>query len=58
MVLNGKYDEAQDVTVAPYFDRISAPVKWVRFAESAHCPHIEEMDSYMFTVGRWLAEGI
>ncbi|KAF2151716.1 proline-specific peptidase [Myriangium duriaei CBS 260.36] len=58
LVINGKFDEAQDVTVAGYFNLIKGPVKWVRFAESGHCPHLEETDDYMRTVGRWLAEGV
>lgn len=57
LLINGKYDEAQDAAVAPYFDLIKSPVKWVRFAESGHCPHLEETDDYMMTVGRWLQEG-
>lgn len=58
LLINGAFDEAQDVTVAPYFNLISAPVKWVRFALSGHCPHLEETDDYMRVVNRWLAEGV
>ena len=35
LVVNGRYDEAQDECVEPYFWNIPK-VKWFRFAESSH----------------------
>ena len=35
LLINGKYDEAQDEVVQPFFEEI-AKVKWCRFAESSH----------------------
>lgn len=56
LLVNGKFDEAQDITMAPYFARIKSPIKWVRFAESSHLPHLEEMEDFMLAVGKFLAE--
>ena len=55
LLINGRFDEAQDVTMEPYFREISGKVKWVRFAESSHCPHLEETDAFIDAVGRFLA---
>ncbi|TKX23237.1 alpha/beta hydrolase fold-containing protein 18 [Elsinoe australis] len=57
LLVNGKFDEAQDVTMAPYFEKIRSPVKWVRFAESSHMPHLEETEDFMIAVSNFLAEG-
>lgn len=35
LLINGRYDEAQDEVVEPFFERIPK-VKWFRFAESSH----------------------
>ncbi|THH05949.1 hypothetical protein EW145_g4430 [Phellinidium pouzarii] len=53
LILNGRYDEAQDKCVLPYFQRISK-VKWYMFAESSHIPLWEERDTYMTVVGNFL----
>ncbi|KAF2105095.1 proline-specific peptidase [Rhizodiscina lignyota] len=53
LLINGKFDEAQDECVMPYFQGIEH-VKWVHFAESAHMPHWEERDRYMQVVGAFL----
>ncbi|KAL4062477.1 Alpha/Beta hydrolase protein [Scleroderma yunnanense] len=53
LLINGRYDEAQDSTVAPYFQYIPK-VKWVQFAESAHCPQLEEIERFMEVVGGFL----
>ncbi|KAH8816592.1 proline iminopeptidase [Xylogone sp. PMI_703] len=46
LLLNGRYDEAQDEVVKPFFERIEK-VKWYTFAEASHMSHMEERDSYM-----------
>jgi pimeloyl-ACP methyl ester carboxylesterase len=53
LLLNGRYDEAQDSVMAPFFKFIPM-VKWVTFAESAHMPHLEETERYLETVGAFL----
>ena len=55
LLLNSRYDEAQDSVVEPYFKHISN-VKWFTFAESSHMPHYEERELYMQRVGRFLAD--
>ncbi|KLO18947.1 proline iminopeptidase protein [Schizopora paradoxa] len=53
LVLNGRYDEAQDECVLPYFQHIPR-VKWYTFAESSHNPHWEERSLYMRIVNDFL----
>ena len=53
LLLNGKYDEAQDSVVLPYF-RALKKVKWYTFAESSHMPQYEEREKYMQIVGDFL----
>ncbi|KAJ7753607.1 proline iminopeptidase [Mycena maculata] len=53
LLTNGRYDEAQDSTVMPFFASIPH-VKWVTFAESSHMPHWEERERYMSIVGSFL----
>ncbi|PPQ95833.1 hypothetical protein CVT26_015963 [Gymnopilus dilepis] len=53
LLLNGRYDEAQDSAMVEFFKRIPN-VKWVQFAESAHMAQFEERSRYMEVVGRWL----
>ncbi|KAL8927037.1 MAG: hypothetical protein Q9208_002582 [Pyrenodesmia sp. 3 TL-2023] len=48
LLLNGRYDEAQDEVVEPYFRAIEK-VKWYRFAESSHTPQLEEREEFMKT---------
>jgi len=54
LITNGRFDEAQDEVVAPFFEKISR-VKWVRFDNSSHMPHHEERDRYMKEVKAFLA---
>ena len=44
-MLNGRYDEAQDSVVKPYFDELEK-VKWFTFSESSHMPQYEEREKY------------
>ncbi|KAJ3525177.1 hypothetical protein NM688_g8443 [Phlebia brevispora] len=53
LVINGRYDEAQDVCVAPFFEKIPK-AKWLHFSESSHMPFSEEMDRYFLHVARFL----
>ncbi|KAJ7048677.1 proline-specific peptidase [Mycena amicta] len=55
LLLNGRYDEAQDSVVAPFFAHIPH-VKWVTFAESSHMIHFEERERYMEIVGEFLVQ--
>lgn len=42
LLVNGRYDEAQDETVEPYFEKIGK-IKWYRFAESSHVSTVSIM---------------
>ncbi|KAF9000592.1 proline-specific peptidase [Cyathus striatus] len=53
LVINGAFDEAQDVCVSPFFEKIPK-VKWVTFANSSHTPFFEERERYMKVVGGFL----
>jgi L-proline amide hydrolase len=53
LLINGKYDEAQDSVMEPFFKSIEK-VKWVRFAESSHLPQLEEPGEFLNVVGRFL----
>lgn len=53
LLINGRYDGAQDFVVEPFFKSIDK-VKWVRFAESSHLPHYEEADECLKVVGDFL----
>ncbi|KAI4112933.1 MAG: hypothetical protein LQ341_007833, partial [Variospora aurantia] len=53
LLLNGKYDEAQDEVVEPYFWAIDK-VKWYRFAESSHTPQLEEREEFVSVVAGFL----
>ncbi|KII87181.1 hypothetical protein PLICRDRAFT_112677 [Plicaturopsis crispa FD-325 SS-3] len=55
LLLNGRYDEAQDSVVVPFFRSIPK-VKWFTFAESSHMPMFEERERYMEIVGTFLTD--
>ncbi|KAI0649021.1 proline-specific peptidase [Trametes meyenii] len=55
LLLNGRYDEAQDSVVVPYFRGLEK-VKWFTFAESSHMPQYEERVQYMRVVGDFLTQ--
>lgn len=57
LLLNGRYDEAQDSVVVPYFRGIEK-VKWFTFAESSHTPQYEEREKYVRLVGDFLTQGL
>lgn len=54
LVLNGRYDMAQDSVVAPFVEKLPK-MKWVKFTESAHVPFWEEPEYYYNVVGQFLA---
>lgn len=53
LLLNGRYDEAQDSVITASFLRIPK-AKWVTFAESSHMPHFEERERFLEAVGDFL----
>jgi pimeloyl-ACP methyl ester carboxylesterase len=53
LLINGKYDGAQDSVMEPFFNGIDK-VKWVRFGESSHMPHLEEPEAFLKVVGDFL----
>lgn len=53
LLINGRYDEAQDSVMVPFFQALEK-VKWVTFADSSHIPQWEERDRYMEIVGNFL----
>ena len=54
LLINGKYDGAQDSVMEPFFAAIEK-VKWVRFAESSHMPQLEEPEAFLKVVGDFLS---
>ncbi|KAF2872025.1 Alpha/Beta hydrolase protein [Massariosphaeria phaeospora] len=55
LLINGRYDEAQDVCIKPWFKKIPK-VKWVMFENSSHMAHWEERKRYIQVVGDFLME--
>jgi proline-specific peptidase len=53
LLVNGKYDEATDYVMEPFWKSIEK-VKWVRFAESSHTPQLEETAEFLRVVGGYL----
>ena len=53
LLLNGKYDMAQDFVVQPFFDRIKK-IKWLTFQNSSHVPMWEEREKFMEVVEHFL----
>lgn len=57
LILNGKYDGAQDEVVRPFFEHIEARVKWIMFAKTSHMPFLEETERFVEEVGNFLLQG-
>ncbi|KAJ6571833.1 proline-specific peptidase [Mycena capillaripes] len=55
LIINGKYNQAQDIAVLPFYEGISK-VKWVQFARSSHTPIFEEKERYLEVIGSFLTE--
>jgi pimeloyl-ACP methyl ester carboxylesterase len=53
LLINGRYDEAQDEVMEPLF-RYIPEVKWVQFAESAHVPQFEEKELFIQVITGFL----
>ena len=53
LLINGKYDEAQDSVMEPFYKSIPN-VKWERFSASSHAPQLEEPEKYLEVVGAFL----
>jgi pimeloyl-ACP methyl ester carboxylesterase len=46
LLINGRYDLAQDFAVQDYFLRVPK-IKWITFDKSSHVPHWEERERVM-----------
>jgi L-proline amide hydrolase len=46
LLINGKYDGAQDSVMEPFFNSIEK-VKWARFGESSPTRHLEAPDAFL-----------
>jgi len=53
LMMNSVYDEAQDVCMLPFFNKVPR-VRWVQFANSSHMPFFEERERYMKVLGDFL----
>ncbi|KAJ8473215.1 hypothetical protein ONZ51_g8007 [Trametes cubensis] len=53
LLLNGRYDEAQDSVMCPFFRDIPR-IEWHTFKHSSHMPHLEERDEFMRVVSGFL----
>lgn len=53
LLINGAQDEAQDVAMQPFFDKIPN-VKWITFDNAAHLAYVDQKDKYMTQVQRFL----
>ncbi|KAI2618099.1 proline-specific peptidase [Hypoxylon sp. NC1633] len=56
LLLNGRYDEAQDLCMEPWF-RTIPKVKWVTLENSSHMGHFEERERFSQILGSFLAGG-
>lgn len=56
LLINGHYDEAQDEVVWPFFNKIEARVKWIKFALSSHTPMLEETEAFIKALGEFLEQ--
>lgn len=53
LLLNGRFDEAQDSCMSVFFEHLTK-VKWVQFANASHMAHHEERERFMQVVGEFL----
>ncbi|KLO25441.1 proline iminopeptidase-family hydrolase [Mycobacterium haemophilum] len=53
LVVNGRYDEATDLCVAPFLQRIPR-VQYAKFEHSSHTPHLEEEELFLDVVNAFL----
>ena len=57
LLMNGYYDEMQDEVIEPFFTRMTAKTKWIRYALSSHMPFWEEGERFLGDLGRFLNSG-
>ena len=57
LLVNGRYDEAQDSCVAPYFEHIKR-VRWVTLEDSSHFAFVEQRERYMEVVRGFLSQEV
>ena len=55
LVINGRYDVAQDYVTEAYIKKIPG-AKWIKFEGSSHMPFWEERENYMEAVAGFLGE--
>ena len=55
LVINGRYDIAQDWVVRQYAEKIPG-AKWIVFEESSHTPMWEEREGFMKAVAEFLED--
>ena len=55
LLVNGRYDEAVDEVVKPYWDELGGKVRWMTFESGSHMPHWEEREKYMEVMAGFLA---
>ncbi|KAI9711181.1 MAG: hypothetical protein M1820_002168 [Bogoriella megaspora] len=54
LILNGRYDQVQDIAVIPFFERLPR-VRWVTLENSSHLGFLEERERCMKLMGGFLA---
>ena len=54
LLINGRYDEAQDNVVRPFSQRLGT-VTWVQFAQSSHMPQWEERAKFGQILGDFIS---
>ncbi|CDO74673.1 hypothetical protein BN946_scf184828.g13 [Trametes cinnabarina] len=55
LVINGRYDIAQDYVTKPWSDNIPNS-KWITLEESSHTPFLEEREKYIQALGEFLSD--
>ena len=55
LVINGRFDIAQDYVTAAYVESIPG-AKWIKFENSSHTPCWEEKEEYMKVIGEFLGD--
>lgn len=57
LITNSPHDMAQDICVAPFFEKLPN-AKWVKFTEASHHPFWEEKDKYFEVVAAFLGQPV
>jgi len=55
LLINGRYDEAQDSVMYPFFQHLNK-VKWMQLSNSSHMGHLEETDLCLKIIGNFLID--